>query len=150
LVRSYLAGFGPASRKDVASYTGVQVTQLAPAFDRVELRRFRDEHGRELIDLPNAPLPDPDTPAPVRFLPTWDSVLLVHARRTGVLPEPYREIVFNVRVPPSMPTFLVDGVVRGAWKYDKGRIALEPFEPLSRETRRELEDEAERLAAFHA
>ena len=150
LVRSYLAGFGPAARADVASYTGVKITQLAPAFERLELRRFRDEQGRELIDLPGAPLPDPDTPAPVRFLPTWDSVLLVHARRTGVLPEPYREIVFNVRVPPSMPTFLVDGVVRGAWQYENGRIALEPFEPLSRGTRRELEEEGERLAAFHA
>ncbi len=150
LVRSYLGGFGPATRKDVSAYTGVPRTQLAPALERLRLRRFRDEEGRELLDVPRAPLPPPDTPAPVRFLPTWDSVLLVHARRTGVLPEEYRDVVFDVHTPPSLPTFLVDGVVRGAWRYENGRVELRPFEPLPRAARRELEEEAKALAAFHA
>jgi hypothetical protein len=150
LVRRYLGGFGPASRNDVASFTGVPVTQLAPAFERLRLRRFRDEGGVELLDLPRAPLPDPETPAPVRFLPTWDATLLVHARRTGVMPEDYRPIVFNTKIPPSMPTFLVNGRVAGSWRYVGGRVRLEPFGRLTRQARRELEDEAERLAAFHA
>ena len=150
LVRRYLGGFGPASRKDVASFTGVPATQLVPALDRLRLRRFRDEQGGELLDLPRAPLPDPDTPAPVRFLPTWDATLLVHARRTGILPEEYRPIVFNTKLPPSMPTFLVDGRVAGSWRFDGERVLLEPFGRLTRQARRELEDEAERLAAFHA
>ena len=90
------------------------------------LRRFRDENGGELLDVPRAPLPDADTPAPVRFLPTWDAILLVHARRTGVLPEPYRPIVFSTKNPPSVPTFLVDGAVAGTWRYERGRSRSRP------------------------
>jgi hypothetical protein len=118
--------------------------------ERMPLRRFRDERGGELLDLPRAPLPDPDTRAPVRFLPTWEAMLLVHARRTQVLPEPYRSLVFNTRTPHSVSTFLVDGAVAGTWRYEGGRIWWEPFEPLPRAARRELEDEAKGLAAFHA
>ena len=77
--------------------------------------------------MPRAPLPDPDTPAPPRFLPTWDATLLVHARRTGILPEEHRPRIFHVRNPHSLSTFLVDGQVAGSWRYEKGRIALEPF-----------------------
>jgi hypothetical protein len=113
------------------------------------LRRFRDEQGKELLDVPRAPLPDPETPAPVRFLPTWDTALLVHARRTGILPEHYRPLVFNTKIPPSVPTFLVDGAVVGTWRYDAGRIDLTPFERLDRSVLRELREEGERLAAFH-
>jgi len=96
-----------------------------------------------------APLPDPETPAPVRFLPTWDAALLVHARRTGILPERFRPLVFNTKNPPSVPTFLVDGAVAGTWRYQNGRVELEPFERLDSSVLRELRDEAERLAAFH-
>jgi hypothetical protein len=85
----------------------------------------------------------------VRFLSTWEAALLVHARRTQILPEDYRPRVFNTRTPHSVPTFLVDGAVAGKWRYEKGRVRLEPFGRLSREARREAEDEAERLAAFH-
>jgi len=113
-------------------------------------RRFRDQQGAELFDLPRAPLPDPETPAPVRFLPTWDATLLVHARRTQLLPERYRGLVFSTRNPHSVPTFLVDGAVAGAWRHQQGRVRLEPFEPLPRRVTRELEEEAQRLAAFHA
>ena len=150
LVRRYLGGFGPATRNDVASWAGVSVGSLRPALEALDLRRFRDEQGRELIDLPDAPLPDPGTPAPVRFIGTWDANLLVHARRTGILPEAYRPRIFATTMPHSFPTFLVDGAVAGTWRFEEGRVTLEPFEPLRAAVRRELEDEADRLAAFHA
>jgi hypothetical protein len=150
LVRRYLGGFGPATPNDIASWAGVPVTKVRPVLERLPLRRFRTEEGTELIDLPRAPLPDPDTPAPVRFLPTWEAMLLVHARRTHVLPERYRDIVFDTKTPHSLSTFLVDGVVAGSWSYQGGRIRIEPFEPLRRAVRRELEEESRGLAAFHA
>jgi hypothetical protein len=133
----------------MVSWTGLPAGALKPAIDRLALRRFRDEWGGELLDLPSAPLPDPDTPAPVRFLPTWDAALLVHARRAAILPERYRARVFQVRTPHSVPTFLVDGAVAGSWRHVNGRIRLEPFARLPAAARRELEEEAERLAAFH-
>jgi hypothetical protein len=150
LVRRYLGGFGPASVKDVAGWAGVPVPEIAPAVERIAVRRFRDEDGRELVDLPRAPLPDPETPAPVRFLPTWDATLLVHQRRTGILPEEHRPKVFSTKTPQSVATFLVDGRVAGSWRHERGRIVTEPFERLSAAAGRELAAEAERLAAFHA
>ena len=122
---------------------------VAPALARLKLRRFRDTTGNELLDVPRAPLPDPDTPAPVRFLPTWDAILLVHARRSGVLPEEYRSRVFNVKTPHSVGTFLVDGAVAGTWRFERDRIRTELFARLDRATARELADEGERLAALH-
>lgn len=150
LVRRYLSGFGPASLKDVASWAGLSAARLAPAVERLQLRRFRDESGGDLLDLPRAPLPAADTPAPVRFLPTFDATLLVHARRTGILPERYRPRVFTTKTPHSVSTFLVDGRVAGTWKHERGRIQLEPFERLSQDVRRELAEEGERLADFLA
>ena len=129
---------------------GLNVATIRPALDRLSLRRFRDELGKELVDLPRAPLPDPETPAPVRFLPVWDATLLVHARRTGILPEQHRARIFNVKNPQSVNTFLVDGQVAGTWRHEQGRIELEPFGRLSKQARAELNEEAERLAAFHA
>jgi hypothetical protein len=149
LVRRYLAGFGPASAKDVASWTGLPMATLAQSFSRTSLRRFRDEAGGERLDLPRAPLPDPDTPAPVRFLPTWDATLLVHARRTQILPEPYRPRVFSTKTPHSVATFLVDGQVAGTWGLERGVVRTAPFAPLPARIRREVDDEAERLTAFH-
>ncbi|MDP9329317.1 MAG: winged helix DNA-binding domain-containing protein [Actinomycetota bacterium] len=149
LVRRYLGGFGPASARDVASWAGVPLSMLTPAFDRMRLRRFRDERGGELLDLQRAPIPDPQTPAPVRFLPTWDATLLVHARRTQILPEPYRALVFNTRTPHSLATFLVDGRVAGTWTYERGGVRTSPFAPLPKEIRRGVAEEAERLAEFH-
>jgi len=150
LVRRYLGGFGPASRNDVSSWSKVPMVKLDPVLARMTLRRFRDEQGKELLDLPRAPLPDPETPAPVRFLPTWDATLLVHARRTGILPENCRALVFSTRAPHSVGTFLVDGAVAGTWRYHAGRIETAPFERLDRAVQRDLREEAEQLAAFHA
>ncbi len=114
------------------------------------LRTFRDQEDSELIDLPRQPLPDPDTPAPVRFLPTWDATLLAHARRTQILPEEFRSIVFNTKSPQSFTTFLIDGAVAGTWRQEGTKLRLEPFAPLPKARRRELEDEAAELAGFLA
>src|SRR5205807_1051590 len=84
---------GPASVREIANWAGLPYTTLLPAIGRLSLRHFRDEKGRELLDLPRAPLPAAATPAPVRFLPTWDATLLAHARRTQILPERYRALV---------------------------------------------------------
>jgi hypothetical protein len=150
LARRYIGAFGPAAPKDISSWSKVPPKRLAPVLERMRLRRFRDEAGTELLDVPRAPLPHPETPAPVRFLPTWDATLLVHARRTLILPESYRERIFHTRAPHSFPTFLVDGQVAGTWRYENGRVKTEPFARLPRGVRDELEDEADRLAELHA
>jgi Winged helix DNA-binding domain len=149
LVTRYLGGFGPARPGDIADWAGLGVRAISSALEVRSLRRFRDEQGRLLVDLPRAPLPDPGTPAPVRFLPTWDATLLTHARGTGILPEHYRPLVFGIKNPQSVGTFLVDGAVAGSWKYERDRIRLSPFARLSRKARQELEEEADRFAAFH-
>ena len=150
LVRRYLGGFGPASLNDVAGWAGLTPTALRPVVAGLELRRFRDEGGRELLDLPGAPLPDPETPAPMRFLPAWDATLLAHARRTQILPEDYRSLVFQTKNPQSVATFLVDGAVAGSWRYEGGRIVLNPFGRIPRAAQREAGEEAERLRELHA
>ena len=150
LVRAYLRGFGPAPWRDIAAWAGVPVAAARAAGSHLELVRYRDEAGRELVDLPDAPLPDPETPAPVRFLPHWDAVLLVHARRTGILPEAYRRLIFHSRDPFSVGTYLVDGYVSGAWRVRDGHVVLEPCEPLGAAVAREVEREREALEAFHA
>jgi hypothetical protein len=125
---------------------------MKEAAERLALRRLRHAEGKELLDLPRSPLPDPGTRAPVRFLPTWDATLLVHARRTLILPEHYRERIFNTKSPQSFATFLVDGQVTGVWRWErageKATLVLEPFEPLPRGAVRELLDEAARLVRF--
>jgi hypothetical protein len=148
-VRRYLGAFGPATLAEIAGWAGVPAAVVAPARARLRLRRFRAEDGDELVDLARAPLPAPDTPAPVRLLGTWDAILLAHARRANVLPERHRERVFNTKMPQSVPTFLVDGAVAGTWRYADGRVDVEPFERLDRATSRALREEAERMAAFH-
>ena len=150
LVRRYLSGFGPGSLKDLANWAGLPVALLKPVVERMRLRRFRDEQGGELLDLSRALLPDPDTPAPVRFLPVWDATLLAHARRTQILPERYRARVFNTKTPQSTNTFLVDGQVAGTWKYERERVVVEPFERLPRDVKREVDEEAARLTEVHA
>jgi hypothetical protein len=150
LVRAYLRGFGPAAWKDVASWAGISVTAARRGGEHVELVRYRDEDGRELIDLPGAPLPDEDAAAPARFLPHWEAVLLVHARRTGLLPEEHRPRVFTTKNPFSVGTVLVDGRVVSAWSLRDGRIELDPYEAVSARDRDAIEDERAALEAVHA
>lgn len=135
LVGRYLGGFGPASSKDIASWAGIGVPTLAPVLERMRLRRFHDDRDEELVDLPRAPLPDASAPSPVRFLPTWDATLLMHARRTQILPEEYRSSLFDVKTPHSVLTLLVDGTRcgdvearRGAGARDAVRARATPRE----------------------
>ena len=90
LVRRYLGGFGPSTTKEIAGWSGVPLAKLQPVLERMRLRRFRTEDGATLLDVARAPIVDADTPAPVRFLPTWDATLLVHERGTEILPEHLR------------------------------------------------------------
>ncbi|MGD9572182.1 MAG: winged helix DNA-binding domain-containing protein [Thermoleophilia bacterium] len=150
VARRRLAAFGPATPAEVADWAGVTIGEAAAALDAMDLRHLRDESGRDLLDLPRAPLPDPDTPAPPRFLPTWDAALLVHCRHAGILREEDRPRIFSTRMPQSLPVFLVDGTAAGTWRHEDGRITLDPWRRLPRADRLAVEDEAARLAAFHA
>lgn len=150
LVRRYLGGFGPATVAEIANWAGLRTSTVAAAVAGLRLRRFRAEDGDDLVDLPRAPLPDPGTPAPVRLLPTWDAILLAHARRAVILPEEHRARIFNTKMPQSVNTFLVDGQVAGTWRFDGKRVEIDAFRPLAAAVRKEVEAEADRMAAFHA
>jgi hypothetical protein len=149
----YLGAFGPATVKDVQTWSGL--TRLGEVIDRLRgrLRIFRDESGKELFDVPDAPMPDPDTPAPPRFLPEFDNLILSHADRTRVIAEEYRKAIAskNGMVPASV---LVGGFVRGTWKtvWTRGKATLEikPFEPLTNVDRAALVEEGERIIRFVA
>ena len=146
LVRRYLTAFGPATRADIAQWTGLARIHVDEGLAGLRLTRFRDDRDRELYDLPRAPLPPSDTPARARLLPRFDNLVLSHADRRRVLADEHRAAVIEggeVRA-----TFLVDGVVAGLWSAGGGRVRLDPFAPLPRRARRELEDEAARLEAF--
>ena len=147
LVRRYLAAFGPASRTDLGTWSRVPLRDLDPALESLRLRRFLGEDGRELLDLPRAPLAEPDVPAPVRFLPRWDSLLLAHDRRDRVMRDDLRRIMIAPNGDVAN-TFLVDGFVAGRWTFDGGRVRLDPLEPLPLRVRRDVEDEARRVEAF--
>jgi Winged helix DNA-binding domain len=148
LVRRYLAAFGPASRRDIVAWSMMHVPEIQRALDRLEpLRRFRDEQGRELLDVPRAPLPAAETEAPVRFLPKWDNVLLAFSDRTRILPEEYRRTVIGQNGDVAQ-TFLVDGRVAGTWRVEGPRVTVSPFAPLPRTSRAEVDAEARRLEAF--
>ena len=148
LVRRYLAAFGPAGVGDIATFTGIPRGMLEPVLASLPVRRFVDEQGGELLDVRGAPLPDPATPAPVRFLPTWDATLLVHARRTGVLPEEIRPAIFSSSNPQSVGTVLVDGRVAATWRLEGERVRVEELTPIPRRWRRDVDAEARALAAF--
>ncbi|MEU2236179.1 winged helix DNA-binding domain-containing protein [Streptomyces vietnamensis] len=145
-VRRYLGAFGPASVKDMQTWCGL--TRLRPAFERLrpELLVFRDEQGTELFDLPDAPRPDEDTPAPPRFLPEYDNLLLSHADRTRVVPAAYRSRTWTGN--QAHRVFLLDGFLAGLWRLDETKdrttLTIEPFAPLPRAARTALEAEAER------
>jgi len=148
LVRRYLAAFGPASVRDAQAWSGVPGLQGAFEALRPELRTFRDERGTELFDVPGGPLPDAGTPAPPRFLPEFDNVLLAHHDRSRVVSDEDRKRI-ALTAARMLPTFLVDGVVHGAWSISTTRgaatITLEPFRPLQAKDRRAVGAEAEQL-----
>ncbi|MER8011244.1 MULTISPECIES: winged helix DNA-binding domain-containing protein [unclassified Streptomyces] len=145
VVLRYLAAFGPASVKDMQTWAGL--TRLRDAFERLrpELLTFRDADGTELFDLPDAPRPDPETPAPPRFLPEFDNLLLSHADRTRVVPPEYRgrSWVGNM----AHRTFLVDGFLAGVWKPERDALVIEPFGRLTRAQRADLAEEGGRMLA---
>ncbi|WP_433242971.1 winged helix DNA-binding domain-containing protein [Streptosporangium sp. CA-135522] len=151
LVLRYLAAFGPATAADAQTWSGIKGLRAVLDGLRPRLRVFRDERGRELFDLPDAPRPDEDVPAPARLLPDFDSLVLAHADRTRLMAEEYRGRVTtkNLRV---RATFLWDGFVRGTWQVERRRKAavlrMTPFEPLGAGAVAELTREADALLRF--
>jgi hypothetical protein len=142
LVRRYLAAFGPATRAEISGWSGMKVGDFAHLLDGFVA--LRDDRGRQLLDLPRAPRPTGEAPAPVRFLPKFDNVLLDRAR---VLPEEYRRLIVRKNA-DVQPTFTVDGFVAGIWRVERGRVVTEAFAPLPRAAQRELADEATRFQAW--
>jgi winged helix DNA-binding protein len=147
MVRRYLAAFGPAAPGDATAWSGVG--GMRPVFEsmRDELRSFRDEAGRELFDVADAPLPPGDTEAPVRFLPEFDNTLLAHKDRTRVITDEHRALVY---IGPGLMTgtVLVDGFAGATWRVRNGELALEPFRKLTKAERAAIEPEAEALRAW--
>ena len=147
MIRRYLAAFGPATVADISAWSGLTGLREAIAKLRSELRTFRDERGRELFDVRDGPLPDPDTPAPPRFLPEFDNLILGHDDRTRVIAFEHRYMVGN-------GTFLIDGFVAGIWTIKRERraatVAVSSFKPLRKPDRAGLADEGERLLTFAA
>lgn len=152
MVLRYLAAFGPASVMDVQAWCGL--TRLKPAVEelRPQLLAFRSEDGRELFDLPDAPRPDEDTPAPVRFLPQYDNVLLSHAERSRM--NDTRVKPSNIWLDRWVGPLLVDGLVTCAWtlqrEQEHTRLVVEPLRSLKKAERTEIADEAARLLRFAA
>jgi hypothetical protein len=144
----YLAAFGPATLKDMQLWSGL--TGLKEPVERLRpgLVTFRDESGAELFDLPEAPRPDPDEPAPPRFLPEYDNLLLSHADRTRVIADEHRAVIF------TKGTVLLDGFAQGTWKLDRPRgsahLIVEPFGRLAKPDRAALAEEGERLLTVAA
>ena len=148
LIVRYLAAFGPATVADIRTWSGLSGVRLAVDRLRPRLRSFRDEQGHELLDVPDGPLPDPDTPAPPRFLPDYDNAVLAHADRTRIVADPGRRRM-------AMPkTFLVDGFVGGTWRLIRGRgihaLEISPWGVIAREDRIALAEEGIRLLTFIA
>jgi hypothetical protein len=150
LVRRYLAAFGPASVTDAQTWSGIPA--LGPTFTamRDELVLVHQDR-KELWDLPKAPRPDEDTPAPPVFLPEFDNLVLAYADRKRFVADAHRKAIYlpGLRV---APTFLVDGVVAGVWKVvrvkAKATLQVEPFDTLSAKVKKALGDEASRLVRF--
>jgi hypothetical protein len=151
LVRRYLAAFGPATAADVQTWSGLGGMKAVLEAIRPELHVVEDERGRELFDLPDAPRPAQDVPAPPRFLPEFDNLVLAHADRTRLLADEHRPAVVtkNLRV---RATFLWDGEVRGTWTIERKKatatLHLAPFEPLPKPAAEALAEEGERLLRF--
>lgn len=143
LVRRYLAAYGPAASADLRAWCGLAGLPAAVSAVRPELVAFRDERGRTLLDLPDAPRPDPDTPAPVRFLPAFDNAILGYADRTRIIDDAHRGLsVAGARV------VLVDGRVSATWTVDSGTVTVTPLRDLTRAEHAEVIEEGQALASF--
>ncbi|WP_405422266.1 winged helix DNA-binding domain-containing protein [Streptomyces erythrochromogenes] len=145
VVLRYLAAFGPASVKDMQTWAGL--TRLREAFERLRpgLLVFRDENGVELFDLPDAPRPDAATPAPPRFLPEFDNLLLSHADRTRVVAPEVKGRSWTGN--QAHCTLLVDGFLAGLWKLEAGVLTVELFDRVSKAAEEEIVAEGEKLIA---
>jgi len=148
LVRRYLRAFGPATKADIAEWSGLAVRDFVHALDG--LATYRNEEGRELFDVPRAPRPAADTPAPVRFLPKWDNTLLGHADRRRVISDELRRGVIGKNGDVAA-TVLVDGIVAATWSYDRDRrVTVEYVAPATRTQKADVTAEADRLQAWLA
>lgn len=151
LILRYLAAFGPATAADVQTWSAL--SGIAPVLERLRktLVTFTDERGRELFDLPKAPRPSADTPAPVRFLPDFDNLVLSHADRTRVVADAHRKAIVTKNL-LVRATFLVDGFVAGTWTIERKKtqatLAIAPFGRISRQARGELDAEGQALLRF--
>jgi winged helix DNA-binding protein len=143
LVKRYLAAFGPAATADLRAWSGLAGLPAAVKSVREELVAFRDERGRELLDLPDGPRPDPDTPAPVRFLPAFDNAILGYDDRTRVIDDTHRGVsVAGERV------VLVDGRVSATWTVTAAEVVVRPLRRLTGPERGEVAAEGREVAAF--
>ncbi|MFI6515318.1 winged helix DNA-binding domain-containing protein [Spirillospora sp. NPDC050679] len=143
LVRRYLAAYGPAATADLRAWCGLAGLPAAVSAVRGELVAFRDERGRELLDLPDAPRPDPGTPAPVRFLPAFDNAILGYDDRSRIIDTAHRNLsVAGVRV------VLVDGRVSATWTAKDGVVAVTPLRSFSRAERAAVDEEGRATASF--
>jgi DNA glycosylase AlkZ-like len=151
LVMRYLAAFGPASASDVQAWSALAGVREVLEELRPQLVSFRDDRKRELFDLPEAPRPSEETPAPARFLPGFDNLILSHADRTRIMADEHRPLVTTKNL-LVLPTFLVDGFVAGTWKSSlakkEARLTVLPFESLSKTAKAELALEADKLVRF--
>ncbi|EYF02659.1 winged helix DNA-binding domain-containing protein [Chondromyces apiculatus] len=152
LVRSYLGAFGPATVADMQSWSGLKGLRAVVEAMRPELLVLVDERGKELFDLPDAPRPAEDTPAPPRFLPDFDALILGHADRTRIIADEHRPLVSKATNLRILPTFLLDGRVAGTWSVARKRktatLTLEPFRALAKAERSALDEEGQALLRF--
>jgi len=150
VLQRYLAAFGPASRRDMASWAGVAQRDFAEALQRVETVSYRDEHGVELLDLPGQPLPAASTRVPVRFLARWDQPLLAYADRERIIPPEVQPLKLTLR---GDQTVTVDGRVAASWLLDRSRknrvkVAVAPHVDIRQAAKKEIREKAARTARF--
>jgi hypothetical protein len=152
LILRYLAAFGPATAADVQQWSGLQGIKPVLESLRPRLVLFRDERGRTLFDLPDAPRPAEDTPAPPRFLPEFDNLVLSHADRTRVLADEHRRSILGAKNGRIPATFLVDGWVAGTWRVERKKqaatLAISPFAALPKRAATALAEEGDALLRF--